>query len=127
LLCFQIAIFSAISVASLASLQNLAGFQSSLANTPLNLTMSSTQHQSSSQPHQTTMPQLILASGQLVQGIQGAQLLIPTSQGTFFFGILPNFQVCDYFFTFRRFGDTNHSGDSSESVIEQSSHPLISQ
>lgn len=28
------------------------------------------------------MPQLILASGQLVQGIQGAQLLIPTSQGT---------------------------------------------
>ncbi|KAF5296347.1 hypothetical protein FQR65_LT10239 [Abscondita terminalis] len=28
-----------------------------------------------------TMPQFILASGQLVQGIQGAQLLIPTSQG----------------------------------------------
>ena len=27
------------------------------------------------------MPQLILASGQLVQGVQGAQLLIPTSQG----------------------------------------------
>lgn len=27
------------------------------------------------------MPQLILASGQMVQGIQGAQLLIPTSQG----------------------------------------------
>ncbi|KAL1506118.1 hypothetical protein ABEB36_005542 [Hypothenemus hampei] len=27
------------------------------------------------------MPQLILASGQLLQGIQGAQLLIPTSQG----------------------------------------------
>ncbi|XP_077295786.1 POU-domain protein pdm3 [Arctopsyche grandis] len=27
------------------------------------------------------MPQLILASGHLVQGIQGAQLLIPTSQG----------------------------------------------
>ncbi|GBP80988.1 hypothetical protein EVAR_62450_1 [Eumeta japonica] len=27
------------------------------------------------------MPQLILASGQLIQGIQGAQLLIPTSQG----------------------------------------------
>lgn len=34
------------------------------------------------------MPQFILASGQLVQGIQGAQLLIPTSQGKidFFFG-----------------------------------------
>ncbi|XP_056639270.1 POU domain, class 6, transcription factor 2 [Diorhabda sublineata] len=28
-----------------------------------------------------SMPQFILASGQLVQGIQGAQLLIPTSQG----------------------------------------------
>ncbi|CAH1154124.1 unnamed protein product [Phaedon cochleariae] len=28
-----------------------------------------------------TMPQFILASGHLVQGIQGAQLLIPTSQG----------------------------------------------
>lgn len=27
------------------------------------------------------MPQFILASGQLVHGIQGAQLLIPTSQG----------------------------------------------
>lgn len=29
----------------------------------------------------TQMPQLILASGQIIQGIQGAQLLIPTSQG----------------------------------------------
>lgn len=27
------------------------------------------------------MPQLILASGQLMQGVQGAQLLIPTSKG----------------------------------------------
>lgn len=27
------------------------------------------------------MPQMILASGHLIQGIQGAQLLIPTSQG----------------------------------------------
>lgn len=34
---------------------------------------------SSQQP--APMPQFILASGQLVQGIQGAQLLIPTSQG----------------------------------------------
>lgn len=32
------------------------------------------------------MPQLILASGQIVQGIQGAQLLIPTSQGEFWGG-----------------------------------------
>ncbi|ERL90486.1 hypothetical protein D910_07834, partial [Dendroctonus ponderosae] len=31
-------------------------------------------------PQPAPMPQLILASGQLVQGIQGAQLLIPTSQ-----------------------------------------------
>ncbi|XP_059472404.1 POU domain, class 6, transcription factor 2 [Neocloeon triangulifer] len=70
-------------VASFANLQNLAGLQSSLANAPLNLTMGSAQHQSSSQSHQqpVSMPQLILASGQLVQGIQGAQLLIPTSQG----------------------------------------------
>lgn len=29
------------------------------------------------------MPQLILASGQLMQGVQGAQLLIPTSKGKF--------------------------------------------
>lgn len=35
----------------------------------------------SSGPCSPQMPQLILASGQLVQGIQGAQLLIPTSQG----------------------------------------------
>jgi len=68
-------------VASLANLQSFAGLQNSLANAPLNLTMSSSQHQNSSQPQQTAMPQLILASGQLVQGIQGAQLLIPTSQG----------------------------------------------
>lgn len=27
------------------------------------------------------MPQMILTSGHLIQGIQGAQLLIPTSQG----------------------------------------------
>lgn len=31
------------------------------------------------------MPQLILASGQLVQGVQGAQLLIPTSHGKLFY------------------------------------------
>ena len=38
------------------------------------------------QPQQPpAMPQLILASGQLVQGIQGAQLLIPTSQGKYTF------------------------------------------
>lgn len=34
---------------------------------------------SQSQPVQ--LPQFILTSGQLIQGIQGAQLLIPTSQG----------------------------------------------
>lgn len=32
-------------------------------------------------PQSPQMPQLVLASGQLGQGIQGAQVLIPTSQG----------------------------------------------
>lgn len=41
------------------------------------------------------MPQLILASGQLVQGIQGAQLLIPTSQGGF--RLLRTFLSARYF------------------------------
>lgn len=34
-----------------------------------------------SQPQPVAMPQFFLTSGQLVQGIQGAQLLIPTAQG----------------------------------------------
>ncbi|KOX70658.1 POU domain, class 6, transcription factor 2 [Melipona quadrifasciata] len=37
-----------------------------------------------SQPQPVAMPQFILTSGQLVQGIQGAQLLIPTSQVNIF-------------------------------------------
>lgn len=37
-----------------------------------------------SQPQPVAMPQFILMSGQLVQGLQGAQLLIPTSQGKSF-------------------------------------------
>ena len=32
-------------------------------------------------PQSPQLPQLILTSGQLVQGIQGAQVLVPTSQG----------------------------------------------
>jgi len=32
--------------------------------------------------HPNNLPQLILASGSIVQGIQGAQLLIPSPQGT---------------------------------------------
>ncbi|KAK2575985.1 hypothetical protein KPH14_007346 [Odynerus spinipes] len=78
-----------------------------LINTPLNLTVSSsggtaptassttvaphllppspaptvTLPQLLSQPQPVAMPQFILMSGQLVQGLQGAQLLIPTSQG----------------------------------------------
>lgn len=32
-------------------------------------------------PQSPQLPQLILTSGQLVQGIQGAQVLIPTAQG----------------------------------------------
>ncbi|KZC14683.1 POU domain, class 6, transcription factor 2 [Dufourea novaeangliae] len=78
-----------------------------LINTPLNLTVSSsggtvptassttaaphllppssapmaTLPQLLSQPQPVAMPQFVLTSGQLVQGIQGAQLIIPTSQG----------------------------------------------
>jgi hypothetical protein len=36
-------------------------------------------------PQSPQMPQLVLASGQLGQGIQGAQVLIPTPQGKQFF------------------------------------------
>lgn len=36
-------------------------------------------------PQSPQMPQLVLASGQLGQGIQGAQVLIPTPQGWFIF------------------------------------------
>ena len=43
-----------------------------------------------SQPQPVAMPQFILTSGQLVQGIQGAQLLIPTSQGKFRQHLLDN-------------------------------------
>lgn len=93
------------SVSSLvAGLQGLTGLQSTpplpnltvpsqnLLNTPLNLSLGATgtngilgNHATPPQllntPQPTSMPQFILASGQLVQGIQGAQLLIPTSQG----------------------------------------------
>ncbi|KAK6620351.1 hypothetical protein RUM44_006752 [Polyplax serrata] len=73
-------------------LQNLTVPPQNLLNTPLNLSLGGTNsngmlgnHSTPSpllNPAQATqMPQLILASGQLVQGIQGAQLLIPTSQG----------------------------------------------
>ncbi|XP_047362526.1 POU domain, class 6, transcription factor 1 isoform X5 [Vespa velutina] len=97
-------------VASLAAgLQGMtAGLSNNqLINTPLNLTVSSsggtaptassttagphllppspapmvTLPQLLSQPQPVAMPQFILMSGQLVQGLQGAQLLIPTSQG----------------------------------------------
>ncbi|KAG7211086.1 hypothetical protein KM043_016447 [Ampulex compressa] len=97
-------------VASLAAgLQGMtAGLTNNqLINTPLNLTVSSsggtvptassttaaphllppssapmvTLPQLLSQPQPVAMPQFILTSGQLIQGIQGAQLLIPTSQG----------------------------------------------
>lgn len=40
------------------------------------------------------MPQFILASGQLIQGIQGAQLLIPTSQGKKIFPRKPTRKNC---------------------------------
>uniref|UniRef100_A0A182QDK9 POU domain protein n=1 Tax=Anopheles farauti TaxID=69004 RepID=A0A182QDK9_9DIPT len=61
-----------------------------LGNSPLNLSLSGQNHGpqvlglgpaaplAAAAPQ---MPQLLLASGQIMQGIQGAQLLIPTSQG----------------------------------------------
>lgn len=74
----------------LSGLQGLANLSSAVAlNSPLNLSLTGGAIPSSGmQPGNSIvaglppqMPQLILASGQLVQGIQGAQLLIPTSQG----------------------------------------------
>lgn len=97
---------------SLASLQGLAGLSAAAAaaaaglNSPLNLSVGSASTLqaalggvigcpsssgggggsgggASSGAGAVQMPQLILASGQLIQGVQGAQLLIPTAQGTF--------------------------------------------
>lgn len=42
---------------------------------------SSLNHAAASVQSPGSLPQLVLASGQIMQGIQGAQLLIPTSQG----------------------------------------------
>lgn len=77
---------------SLASLQGLSGLSSTAGlNSPLNLSVGSASNLNTSQ-HSTggalggsQLPQLILASGQLIQGVQGAQLLIPTSQGKYNF------------------------------------------
>lgn len=68
------------------SFQNIQNEQS-LLNTPLNLSVANVNIAVPSStadnvaPHQ--LPQLILTSGQLIQGIQGAQLLIPSGQGKF--------------------------------------------
>ncbi|KAF5305174.1 hypothetical protein FQR65_LT18767 [Abscondita terminalis] len=89
-------------------LQHMSSATSPIANAPLNLSVSATAVNGSkhlpignadvassnvlqsnntslppplASPQPAPMPQFILASGQLVQGIQGAQLLIPTSQG----------------------------------------------
>lgn len=67
------------------ALPNLGG-ASGLLNTPLNLSVAGTNGLIGAsgqllQPQPAGMPQFILAGGQLLQGIQGAQLLIPTSQG----------------------------------------------
>lgn len=82
---------------SLASLQGLSGLSSTAGlNSPLNLSVGSASNLNTVQHSTATggggssggalggssqLPQLILASGQLIQGVQGAQLLIPTSQG----------------------------------------------
>ncbi|XP_022837869.1 POU domain, class 6, transcription factor 1 isoform X6 [Spodoptera litura] len=74
-----------------ANLQGLSSMPSNpVINSPLNLSVSAPGMGSPNPVANNNMlppampspmPQLILASGQLVQGIQGAQLLIPTSQG----------------------------------------------
>ncbi|XP_069359731.1 POU domain, class 6, transcription factor 2-like isoform X2 [Maniola hyperantus] len=74
-----------------ANLQGLTSMPSNpVINSPLNLSVSAPGMGSPNPVSNNNMlppampspmPQLILASGQLVQGIQGAQLLIPTSQG----------------------------------------------
>lgn len=69
----------------LPGLSNLAGGGQNLLNSPLNLSLAGHSNipaggEGALSPQ---LPQLILASGQLIQGIQGAQLLIPTSQGRF--------------------------------------------
>ncbi|KAL4705938.1 hypothetical protein ACJJTC_017520 [Scirpophaga incertulas] len=74
-----------------ANLQGLTSMPSNpVINSPLNLSVSAPGMGSPNPVNNSSMlppampspmPQLILASGQLVQGIQGAQLLIPTSQG----------------------------------------------
>lgn len=116
------------SMPSLAGLQGLAGLSSAGGiniNSPLNLSVgSATNLQTSFQNsvaasgtavggggvsslgtgncgNNTQMPQLILASGQLVQGVQGAQLLIPTSQGKYLkFCREVNFSFFLHFFFF---------------------------
>ncbi|CAH4027100.1 unnamed protein product [Pieris brassicae] len=73
-----------------ANLQGLTSMPNPVINSPLNLSVSAPGMGSPNPVSNNNMlppampspmPQLILASGQLVQGIQGAQLLIPTSQG----------------------------------------------
>lgn len=73
--------------AQIPGLQSLGSQTSSLLNSPLNLSVGGASalppapNESAVSPQ---LPQLILASGQLIQGIQGAQLLIPTAQGMLF-------------------------------------------
>lgn len=72
--------------AQLPGLPNLGNQSSALLNSPLNLSVGGASalppapNESAVSPQ---LPQLILASGQLIQGIQGAQLIIPTAQGNF--------------------------------------------
>nr|XP_018911458.1 PREDICTED: POU domain, class 6, transcription factor 1 isoform X2 [Bemisia tabaci] len=79
-------------LAGIANNVSATNLQSPLINTPLNLSINANGStgadtnqgmtpQLLATPQPAAMPQFILASGQLVQGIQGAQLLIPTAQG----------------------------------------------
>lgn len=74
-------------LSSLAGLQGLANLTAASLNSPLNLSIGGNipaltgNISPGLDINPTQMPQLILASGHLVQGIQAAQLLIPTPQG----------------------------------------------
>lgn len=83
----------------LSGLPNIGNQTGNLLHSPLNLsvgggaaaTLPPVPNESAVSPQ---LPQLILTSGQLIQGIQGAQLLIPTAQGLYKLCNLEKFLSC---------------------------------
>lgn len=66
---------------NLQNLQRAASLNLSIGGTPGGVSMTSGMPIGLGLPQSPQMPQLILSGGQLGQGIQGAQLLIPTANG----------------------------------------------